>query len=187
MSGNIQSAWKATSLISYNPAVVFQKLSVYPYHQAADATTSSSNDNTSDMPLQTRYFTGRITHTPANIKEVTEVEELASLFRNQILDSPKLTILHKTLKAARRATADRVVLNRTNTELFAANTRKKRRAHRTGLQYNGQGARVLSLENVEKRRQLAEKKRETRKLKRKKRDKNKSIETFLWSQKVLCG
>ncbi len=38
-----------------------------------------------------------------------------SLFRNQTLDSPKLTILHKTLKAARRAMADRVILNRTNT------------------------------------------------------------------------
>lgn len=54
--------------------------------------------------------------------------------------------------------ADRDVLNRTNTELLAANTRKKQRAQRTGLQYDGQQARVLSLEDVEKRRQLAENK-----------------------------
>ena len=51
---------------------------------------------------------------------------------------------------------DRVVLNCTNTELFAANTRKRQRAQRTGIQYDGQGARVLSIEDVEKRRQLAE-------------------------------
>ena len=162
-SRNIQSAWRATGLIPYNPAVVFQKLSVRPQ----DTSTSSSTDNTSNTPLQTRYFTGRIPSTPANIKEVSEVEELVSLFRNQTLDSPKLTIIHKTLKAARRAMADRVILNRTNTELLAANTRKKRQAQRTGLQYDGQGARVLSLEDVEKRRELAEEK---------KRDKEAKIE-----------
>ena len=61
--------------------------------------------------------------------------------------------------------ADRVILNRTNTELLAANTRKKQRAQRTGLQYDGQGARVLSLEDVEKRRQLAENKKREKKVK----------------------
>ena len=55
--------------------------------------------------------------------------------------------------------ADRIVLNRTNTELLAANTRKKQRAQRTGTQYDGQGDRLLSLEDVEKRRQLAENKK----------------------------
>lgn len=54
--------------------------------------------------------------------------------------------------------ADTVVLNRTNTELLAANRRKKRRAQQTGIAYNSQGARVSSLEDVEKRRQLAENK-----------------------------
>ena len=72
------------------------------------------------------------------------MEELISLFCYQNLDFPKLTLLFKTLKAARLAMADRVVLNRTNTELFAANTRKKQRAQRTGIQYDGQGARVLN-------------------------------------------
>ena len=51
--------------------------------------------------------------------------------------------------------ADRVVLNHTNTELLATNTRKKRQAQQTGMAYNGQGAYVLSLEDVEKKRQLA--------------------------------
>ena len=54
---------------------------------------------------------GQIPPIPVNIKEVSEVEELMSLFRNQTLDSPKLTIIHMILKAARRAMADRVILN----------------------------------------------------------------------------
>ena len=54
---------------------------------------------------------------------------------------------------------DRIVLNRTNTELLAANTRKKQRAQRTGTEYDIQEARVLSLEDVEKRRQPAENKK----------------------------
>ena len=47
------------------------------------------------------------------------------------------------------AMADRVVLNRTNTKHLAANTQKKWRAQRTGIQYNGQGARVLSMKDIE--------------------------------------
>ena len=43
---------------------------------------------------------------------------------------------------------------------------KKRRAQRTGIAYDGQGARVLSLEDVEKRRQLAENKEKDREAKR---------------------
>ena len=60
---------------------------------------------------------------------------------------------------------DRIVLNRTNTELLAANTRKKQRVQRTGLKNDGQGARVLSLEDVEKRRQLAENKKQEKEAK----------------------
>ena len=43
-------------------------------------------------------------------------------------------------------------------ELLAAHMQKKWQAQYTGLQYDGQGTRVLSLENVEKRRELAKKK-----------------------------
>ncbi len=88
-----------------------------------------------------------------------EVEELVSPFRHQTLDSLQLTLAQKTLKAARFAIAGRVILNRTNTELLAAKSRKKQRAQRIGLQYDGQGARFLSLEDVEKRKQLAENKK----------------------------
>ena len=76
----------------------------------------------------------QIPPTFANIKEVSEVEELMSLFKNQTFDSLKLTIIHKTLKAARRTMANRVILNLTNTELFVVNTRKKRQVQHTGLQ-----------------------------------------------------
>ncbi len=181
-SRNIQSAWRATGLIPYNPAVVFQKLSIRPEQTS---TTSSSTDNTLNTPLQTRYFTGQIPPTPANIQEVSEIEELVSLFRNQTLDSPKFTILHKTLKAARRAMADRVILNRTNTELLEANTRKKRRAQRTGLQYDGQYARVLSLEDVEKRRELAEDKKRDKEAKIEEKRQKQGNRDFLAATKSL--
>ena len=61
--------------------------------------------------------------------------------------------------------ADRVILNRTNTELLAANTHKKRRTERTGTQYGSQGARVLSMKDVEDRRRLAENKKKDKEAK----------------------
>ena len=51
--------------------------------------------------------------------------------------------------------ADYVVLNRTNTELFAANIRKKQGVQRIGFQNDSQGACILNIEDVEKRKQLA--------------------------------
>lgn len=47
--------------------------------------------------------------------------------------------------------ADRVVLNYTNTELFAANIQKKQQVQHTDIQYNGKRARVLSIEDIKKR------------------------------------
>lgn len=119
-------------MIPYNPAVVFHKLSISSHHTTTDASTptSDTHDNT-DPSLIHHYKTGFLLakYLPplpisTKIKEVTEVEELVSLFRDQTLYSTKLALLHKNLKAARVAMADRVVLNRTNTELFAANTQK---------------------------------------------------------------
>ena len=156
-SRNIQSAWRATGLIPYDPSVVFNKIST--------PNTEKDTLPTASTPLRTRFFSGQIPLTPGNIEQVEEVDELISLFRNQTLDSPKLTLLHKTLKAARLAMADRIVLNRTNTELLAANTRKRQRAQRTGIQYDGQGARVLSMEDVEKRRELADSKKKEKEAK----------------------
>ena len=130
----------------------FDKISAKPYTD--DDTLPSAS-----TLIQTRYISGQISPISGNIVQVSEVEEFILLFRHQTLDSSKLTLLQKTIKAARLAMTDRIVLNRTNTELLAANTRKKQRAQRTGTQYDVQGARVLSLEDVEKRRQLAENKK----------------------------
>ena len=44
----------------------------------------------------------------------------------------KFILLSKTLKVARLAMADYIVLNCTNTELLAANTQKKQQAQRIG-------------------------------------------------------
>ncbi len=45
---------------------------------------------------------------------------------------------------------DKVVLKRTNTDLLAANTRKKQQVQQTEIAYDGQGACVLSVEDVKK-------------------------------------
>ncbi len=119
-SQNIQSAWRATVLIPYNPLVVFQKIMVYSKDNlASDIDNTGASSNT---PIQTQFFSGAIPRTPKNIEQVTEVEELVSLFRDQTLDSPKFILLNKTLKAARLAMADTVIRNCTNTDLLAANT-----------------------------------------------------------------
>ncbi len=105
--------------------------------------------------MQTRLILDQISPTSVNIKQISKVEELISLFCHQTLYFPKLTLLHTTLKAVKLAMANHIVLNRTNTELLAANTQKKQQAQRTGTQHDGERACVLSLEDVEKRRQLA--------------------------------
>lgn len=135
--------------------------------------------------LYRRFFSGAVPPTPGNVEQVAEVEELVSLFRHQTWDLPKLTLLYKTLKAARLAMADRVVLNRTNTELLAANTRKKRRAQRTGIQYDDQDARVLSLEDVEERRQVAENRRKDTEAKKLAQKEKKDDRYFLQVSKDL--
>lgn len=85
-------------------------------------------DNTragSSTLLQTRFFSRAILQTLGDIEQITKIEELILLFQNQILDLSKLTFLYKTLKVIRFIMADKIVLNRINTELMAANTQKK--------------------------------------------------------------
>ncbi len=125
-----------------------------------DDTGASSN-----TLIQTWFFPGAIPPTPRNIEQVIEVEELVSLFWDQTLDLAKLILLHKTFKEAKLTMANRVILNRTNTELLAANTQKKRQAERTEIQYGGQCARIWSMKDVEDRRQLAENKKKDKKAK----------------------
>ncbi len=60
-SQNIQLAWRATRLIPYKPAVVFQKISVHSKDNLAfdmDDTGASSN-----TPIQTQSFPGTIPST----------------------------------------------------------------------------------------------------------------------------
>lgn len=66
--------------------------------------------------------------------------------------------------------ADRIALNRTNTELLAANIR--RQAQRTGIAYDDQGTCVKSLEDIKERRQLAENKRKYKEAKSWRKKKN---------------
>ena len=61
--------------------------------------------------------------------------------------------------------AERVILNYTNTELLAANTQEKQRAECIEIEYVGHGARVLSMKDVEDRRQLAENKKKDKEAK----------------------
>lgn len=107
-------------MILFNLAVIFQKFSIHPQHTI----TFSYTNNISDTLLQTRYFTSQIPPIFANIKNVNEIKELVSLFKNQTLDSPKLIIFHKLLKLARYAMVDMVILNHTNTELLTAYMQK---------------------------------------------------------------
>ena len=80
-SRNIQSAWRATGLIPYNPAMVFQKLSVHEDNTlASNKGNTGAASNTPNTPIQTRFNLGVIPPTPGNVAQVTEIEELISLF-----------------------------------------------------------------------------------------------------------
>ena len=81
--------------------------------------------------------------------------------------------------------ADCIVLNCTNTELFAANIQKKQQAQHTGIQYNSQGAHILSIENVEKRRQLVESKKREKETKSQSRKEKQNDQLFLLISKDL--
>lgn len=77
----------------------------------------------------------------------------------------KLIIIYKTLKAARCAIVNEVILNYTYTKFFAVNMQKKQQTQHISLQYNSKGAWVLSLEDVEKWRKLVRKKKREKKAK----------------------
>lgn len=145
---NIESAWRATGLIPFHPGIVLGKLE--------NRMPSASDAGTSSLLTPERRNPGTlIPKTPANVDQVGQIDELIAQFRDQTLDTPKLALVSKLIKGAKMAMADRTVLNQTNTELYEANEQKKKRANRTGKQYDGQGARHLSLEEVERRRQFA--------------------------------
>ncbi len=64
-SPNIQSAWRATGFIPYNPAMVSQKLSLNEYD-----TSASNKDNTVaglNTPIQAQFYLGVISPTLGNV------------------------------------------------------------------------------------------------------------------------
>ena len=144
---NIESAWRATGFIPFNLATVYRKL------EAKGNYIPSLHNPSVTTP---RNHTGiSILQSPANLDQVNQIDKLISQFRNQTLDTPKVVLLFKLVRGARLAMADCTILTKTNTKLYKANIRKKRRAHCTETQYNGEGARYLGLEEVEQRRQYA--------------------------------
>ncbi len=81
--------------------------------------------------------------------------------------------------------ADRVILNRTNTELLAVNTQKKQQAEHTRIQYGGQGACVLSMKDVEDRRQLVGNKKKDKEAKLSAQKEKRTIVTSFKHPKIL--
>lgn len=78
--------------------------------------------SSTSIPICTHFILTQIPPIPRNIEQMEQLAKLISFLYHQILNFPKLTLLHKTFKIANLAIADYVVLNRTNIELFAANT-----------------------------------------------------------------
>ena len=143
-SKNVESAWRATGLMPYNPFMVLKKL------EAKGKRTLSALVTTPERRPGTL-----VPQTPANVDQVSQIDDLISQFRHQTLDTPKLALLSKLIRGAKLAMADRVILNEINAELYEANVRKKRRGDRTGKQHDAQGARHLGLEEIERRREYA--------------------------------
>lgn len=83
--------------------------------------------------------------------QVGQIDETIAQFRDQTLDTPKLALFSELVIGAKLAMTDRVTLSQTNKELYEANVQKKRLANGTGKQYDGQGARHLSLVEVDRR------------------------------------
>ena len=82
------------------------------------------------MTLECRQSDIFFPQMPANVDQVGHIDNFILQFRNQTLDTPKLVLLFKFIKGAKTAMADCIILNTTNAELYKANIRKKKRAHR---------------------------------------------------------
>ena len=167
-SKNIQTAWKATGLIPFNPAHVLEKLAKRkPMSHKASSETPDPSISTNTTPTITVsscpgtpkiHYTSldgtitRMENTPANVKEVDEL--VHQIYSEGTLDIPHLHALEKLVKGAKYALADSTLLRVTNQELITANTCKQQKTNRSGAQYTGD-ARVLNLEDVNRRKQWA--------------------------------
>ena len=72
------------------------------------------------MLLQTQYFISQIFFTSTNIKKMSKIEKLISVFRNQTFDSSKFITFFKIFKVVRHIIVDKIILNYTNTKLLIA-------------------------------------------------------------------
>ena len=114
---NIESAWRATGLIHYNPANVLKKLETRKKYTSTNICSSVST------PLKQSTF---VSQTRGNIDQVERIDNLVSQFRNQILDTSKLALFSKLIKEAKLAMADCIIFNTTSAEPHEANVRKKK-------------------------------------------------------------
>lgn len=87
------------------------------------------------MLLQTQYFISQIFFTSTNIKKMSKIEKLISVFRNQTFDSSKFITFFKIFKVVRHIIVDKIILNYTNTKLLIAHIWKKQQVQHTYLQY----------------------------------------------------
>ena len=132
LSQNIENAWRATSLMLYNPAIVLKKLES-KRNLVAISTCPSTLTFTSTCPsgltLERSQSNVLFSQTPANVDQIGQIDEFVFQFRNQTLDTSKLVLLSKLIKEAKQAIADHIILNTTNAELYKANVWKKKQAH----------------------------------------------------------
>ena len=90
-------------------------------------------------------------NTPANVKQVDAL--VCKISEDAHLGPGNVLALNKLVKGVKHAMADSTLLRITNTELITANTRKNDRQHRKGGTYGE--ARVLSLEDIKRRKEWA--------------------------------
>ena len=114
-SKNIESAWRTTGLIPYNPSTVLKKLTAKKKQVSSPLVTTPKCQ-----------FSIMIPQTPANVNQVGQIDDFIFQFRHQTLDTLKLALLSKLIRGAKLAMADQIILNETNAKLYKANVQKKK-------------------------------------------------------------
>ena len=99
MSKNIESAWKATGFIPYNPGTVLKKLK----SKAKGKYSSIKTHLMATLKCQSQFS---ISQTLRNVDKMTQIDDFIFRFCNQILDTPKLCLLFKVIKGAKFAMVD---------------------------------------------------------------------------------
>ena len=160
-SKNIQTAWKATSPILFNPAHVLEKLAKRkPMSHKASSETFNPSISTNTTPRITVsswlwtfkiHYTsldGTITQIENTLANVKEIDELVhQIYSEGTLDILHLHALEKLVKGAKYALADSTLLKVINQKLITANTHKQQKTNHSEAQYT-RDVWVLNLEDV---------------------------------------